>query len=582
MSIKKKVVMFTLVITILTIIQAIVAVHNLNSSAQKSINGVGTAYLVAKICGAGVAANNYLITKDDKYINRFSRYLNGVEERMKRLGTIGKDIGRHMAKVSSLVTEYRSLFQKAVNEIRTTGNTPLESELVRMNEEIIHDMHTASELIEKRIGKIARSAVTESIIGSAIIVMVLIVLGIALIRGIIGPLSHAINMMDDLASAGGDLTKQFPESSDEIGQMAKSINTCMAKVRTLIKNVKEQILEMNDSTKELRIASNKMAKAAEVVANHSISITEDTEKINSNTSTLAAGIEEVTSSVQTIAGNVTIITDEFNRIFGIVQKAQEDIQNMAAAIEELSASANAVAEKTVDAAQISSTVTDKANAAQNLAEKLGESMNVITKVLNVISEIARQTNLLALNATIEAASAGEAGKGFAVVASEVKELSKKTSQSTEEISKQIEEMQTVALEVIRAVQEINEVSNEMNDIVNYIASASEEQSATTISLSEVITQNGEEIERKVKEMNDIEDQSRAIALGLEDISKTMEDMSRSTQSIADDISRVAESAHSLGAMAEENAAAAQEVSANCEELAHQSEAMTKAVDVFKV
>src|ERR1022692_3793657 len=111
--------------------------------------------------------------------------------------------------------------------------------------------------------------------------------------------------------------------------------------------------------------------------------------------------------------------------------------------------------------------------------KLGESSAEIGQVIKVITSIAQQTNLLALNATIEAARAGEAGKGFAVVANEVKELAKETAKATEDISLKIEAIQTDTKGAVDAIAEISAIINQINDLQNTIASAVEEQSATT-------------------------------------------------------------------------------------------------------
>ena len=103
----------------------------------------------------------------------------------------------------------------------------------------------------------------------------------------------------------------------------------------------------------------------------------------------------------------------------------------------------------------------------------------IGQVIKVITSIAQQTNLLALNATIEAARAGEAGKGFAVVANEVKELAKETAKATEDISRKIEAIQTDTKAAVDAIGTISGVINQINGISSTIATAVEEQNATT-------------------------------------------------------------------------------------------------------
>ena len=119
---------------------------------------------------------------------------------------------------------------------------------------------------------------------------------------------------------------------------------------------------------------------------------------------------------------------------------------------------------------------------------LADSAQRIGAIVEAIQGIAAQTNLLALNATIEAARAGEAGKGFAVVANEVKELAKETARATEEIGQKIEAIQTDTQAAVRAIGEVSQIITQVNDISNVIASAVEEQTATTTEIGRNVTE----------------------------------------------------------------------------------------------
>jgi methyl-accepting chemotaxis protein len=108
-------------------------------------------------------------------------------------------------------------------------------------------------------------------------------------------------------------------------------------------------------------------------------------------------------------------------------------------------------------------------------------------VVKVITAIAEQTNLLALNATIEAARAGDAGKGFAVVASEVKDLAQETAKATEDIVRRVETIQADTSGAVAAIGEISAIIERINDIQLTIASAVEEQTATTQEMNRTLS-----------------------------------------------------------------------------------------------
>jgi methyl-accepting chemotaxis protein len=152
---------------------------------------------------------------------------------------------------------------------------------------------------------------------------------------------------------------------------------------------------------------------------------------------------------------------------------------VAAAMEEMSASIQEVASNSTKGAEISHHADQQARSTKQLMSQLDESSRQISKIVDIINHIAEQTNLLALNASIEAASAGEAGRGFAVVANEVKELAKQTAKATEDISRKIEAIQGDTKGAVAAIEQIGKIINQINDIQNTIASAVEEQTATT-------------------------------------------------------------------------------------------------------
>lgn len=170
------------------------------------------------------------------------------------------------------------------------------------------------------------------------------------------------------------------------------------------------------------------------------------------------------------------------------EQVSKNVQTVAAGAEEMTASIREIAKNASEAARVANTAVKIVDATNRTIGKLGESSIEIGKVIKVITSIAQQTNLLALNATIEAARAGEAGKGFAVVAKEVKELAKATANATEEIGQKIEAIQGDTKGAVAAIGQITQVINQINDISSTIASAVEEQTATTSEMTRNIAE----------------------------------------------------------------------------------------------
>jgi len=154
--------------------------------------------------------------------------------------------------------------------------------------------------------------------------------------------------------------------------------------------------------------------------------------------------------------------------------------------DELAGAAGEIAQQMSRAGQATRGVMQRTEEARRIFTELTGSVDQIGQVSRLIAEIAGQTNLLALNATIEAARAGEAGKGFTVVANEVKNLAKRTGQSTEEIAGRIAAMQAAASRALAAMDGIGGAVTELDAVATSVAAAVEEQSATTAEISRAI------------------------------------------------------------------------------------------------
>jgi len=250
------------------------------------------------------------------------------------------------------------------------------------------------------------------------------------------------------AIAAGDLTRDEMKirSEDELGDLAKAINKMSGSLKRMILAITENAVRVASASEELNTTSQQITANSEETSAQADVVSKAAQQVSQNLQTVAAGAEQMGVSIKDIAKNAS------------------------------------------EAAKVATSAVKVAETTTAIVSKLGESSTEIGQVIKVITSIAQQTNLLALNATIEAARAGEAGKGFAVVANEVKELAKETAKATEDISRKIEAIQTDTKAAVDAIASISGVINQINDISCTIATAVEEQNATTNEMSRNVSE----------------------------------------------------------------------------------------------
>jgi methyl-accepting chemotaxis protein len=332
-------------------------------------------------------------------------------------------------------------------------------------------------------------------------------------HGIARPLKQMVAMLDDIAQGEGDLTRRLTsDRADELGSIAKGFNTFLAKLQAMITQVVTSVQSVSDSSEH----------TADIAIRTNIGVHKQMAEIDQ----VATAVHEMTATAQDVARNAT-------------QAAQ------------------AASHADQAAAQGMQIVRDTSNSIGVLAVEIGKAVGVvqtlakdsenINAILTAIRGIAEQTNLLALNAAIEAARAGEQGRGFAVVADEVRNLAQKTQKATEEIQTMIQHLQQGTRDVVRVMEDSQ---NRTDESVQHAAKAAE--------ALETITQ-------AVSVINDMNTQ----------IASAAEEQS----AVADDINR---NVINIGQVANEVAGGADESSAASADLTKLAEQQRRLINQFKV
>jgi methyl-accepting chemotaxis protein len=284
------------------------------------------------------------------------------------------------------------------------------------------------------------SARTLTLLVVALGLVISLALAVAVVRSTTRPIRRVREVLDQVAE--GRLDVRVGETGGaEVGEVARSLDATLDSLSAVLSLVDASADRLADASQQLTVTADGIAHNAEATAGQADVVVSSADEVAASVDVVAGGSGQMDAAIREISHNVT----EASRVAG---------------------QAVTVAETTT-----------------RTVGKLGESSQEIAAVVKLINGIAEQTNLLALNATIEAARAGEAGKGFAVVATEVKELAQETARATDDISARVTAIQADTAGAVEAIGEISSVIGQINDFQATIASAVEQQTATTNEMS---------------------------------------------------------------------------------------------------
>jgi methyl-accepting chemotaxis protein len=322
-------------------------------------------------------------------------------------------------------------------------------------------------------------------------------IGISLIltKSITTPIFHSTHIMNRLAD--GDLAADTGhDRKDEFGHEKMALRLMAKKWTDVITSVKEAADTVAMAGHELSAGAEQVSRSSEAQAERAALVATSSEEMSQT-------VMEVARSANGISQSATDTARTARDGEAIVGRAVAEVREIAATV----------------------------NGSAKLVQSLGERSQQIGEIVGVINEIADQTNLLALNAAIEAARAGEQGRGFAVVADEVRKLAERTAGATAEISTMIKAIQD---EVAKAVGAMNEARGKVDSGVELSAEA------------------GQALHNIVKSVDDLQ-------LMVQQIASAADEMSATSDQISKDIESIAQLSKESSANSESTASAAHEM-----------------------
>jgi len=381
------------------------AVH----SAEQRLKDLGNVLLLKDMYLLRRREKDFLQRLDLKYQGKFNKDFSAF---MRDLDTVGLTSESQQA-IRTDMLKYQTDFHTLIKSYEEKGLSSKQGlhgkmrDTVHQSEELLQGL---SETTTSRINdELARSSMLNWILSLSLISLLMVII-YRMATGIIKPIQSLSQIMDHVSNHN-DLTlrAEHKDRKDEISNMAQHFNKMMQEFHAMLTRVYDSASQLSSSSSQLNSASQ--------------DTNERVSRQNNETEQVATAINEMTATVQEVAQHAADAADASRSADEEAHKGKNVVSANLASIRKLADEVN--------------------NTASTLNQLSSDSENIGT-VLNVIRDIAEQTNLLALNAAIEAARAGEQGRGFAVVADEVRTLAQRSQQSTQEIEEIVTRLQSSA------------------------------------------------------------------------------------------------------------------------------------------
>jgi methyl-accepting chemotaxis protein len=453
------------------------------------------------------AYKNYLIRKDSKQVALFRENTAAIEKHIAEIATLAANETEKQAvtHAQSELVNYRGAMDQLVTARAASADivqidANLAKGIDRPLEKALGDLEAIARTSNQESARAMQTKAQRNLwlqVGVSILIAILVMtFGFLTGRKLVRRLQWFSNIISKVAD--NDLTSRVTvRADDELGAMGRNFNRMVDNMETIVQSVQEAVLQLaNQSTV--------LVSGAETMAN-------DTQDVAGQISSVATAGEEMAATSSEIAQNCSAAAGSSDNANSTARAGAQVVERTVAVMER-------IAERVKDSA--------------TTVESLGSRSDQIGAIIATIEDIADQTNLLALNAAIEAARAGEQGRGFAVVADEVRALAERTTKATREIGGMIKAIQQETKVAVGAMEEgvrqvengtveaarsgeaLQEILSQIESVtmqVSQMATAAEQQTATTSEISDNIHQITEVLRRTADSARTSTDTANSLA-----------------------------------------------------------------------